>query len=105
MIVAEGGRSPVRIPRRDDRGALQGWQQDEDGQDVETWRRDDVLGAVADAAQGAIVSAGLPDQAAAVRVLASSLTRRRACESRSGQRRTRARVALLAAAGLVSAAL
>ncbi len=101
ILVAEGGRSPVRIPRRDDRGALQGWQQDEDGQDVETWRRDDVLGAVADAAQGAIVSAELPDQAGAVRDLVAAFKRSRSSESRNEQGRPRAWIALLAAAALV----
>src|SRR5216684_767368 len=103
ILVAEGGRSPVRIPRRDDRGALQGWQQDEDGQDVETWRRDDVLGAVADAAQGAIVSAELPDQAGAVRDLVAAFKRSRSSESRSQRGRPRAWIPLLLA-GLVLAA-
>src|SRR5260370_29250369 len=101
ILVAEGGRPPVRIPRRDDRGALQGWQQDEDGQDVEIWRRDDVLGAVADAAQGAIVSAELPDQAGAVRDLVAAVKRSRSSESRSEHRRPPAWVAVLPAAAPV----
>src|SRR5439155_2532715 len=51
ILVAEGGRQPVRIPVRDDRGQLVVWQQDETGNPVQTSRRDDVLGAIADAAQ------------------------------------------------------
>jgi len=101
ILVPEGGRSPVRIPRRDDRGVLQGWQQDEAGQDVATWRRDDVLGAVADAAQGAIVSAELPDQAGAVRDLVAAFKRSRSSESHSEQGRPRAWIALLAATALL----
>jgi len=63
ILVAEGGRTATRIPVRDQHGALQGWQRDEAGQVIQTSRRDDILGAVADAAQGTIVAAELPDQA------------------------------------------
>ena len=51
ILVAEGGRTPARIPVRDERGALQAWQKDDQGNVIQTARRDDVLGAVADAAQ------------------------------------------------------
>src|SRR3970282_2196782 len=61
--VAEGGRAPARIPLRDEHGAVRAWQQDEAGVAIETARRDDVLNAVADAAQGTIVASELPDQA------------------------------------------
>ena len=106
ILVAEGGRAPARIPRRDDRGALQGWQQDDAGQDIETSRRDDVLGAVADAAQGTIVAAELPDQAGAVRDLVAAFKRSRSSESRTEQGRPRAWIPLLAAAVvLLSASL
>ncbi|OLC07059.1 MAG: hypothetical protein AUH42_04295 [Gemmatimonadetes bacterium 13_1_40CM_70_11] len=99
ILVAEGGRSPVRIPRRDGRGALQGWQQDDAGREIQTSRRDDILGAVADAAQGTIVSAELPDQAGAVRDLVAAFKRSRSSESRTEQGRPRAWIALLAAGG------
>src|SRR5207244_4179210 len=51
ILVAEGTRTPTRIPVRDERGALQSWQRDDAGSVIQTQRRDDVLGAVADAAQ------------------------------------------------------
>src|SRR5207237_4269330 len=36
ILVAEGGRSPTRIPMRDDHGGLLGYQKDEDGRVIET---------------------------------------------------------------------
>src|SRR5437879_2416575 len=59
ILVAEGGRNPSRIPVRDDHGVLLGYQKDEDGRVIETTRRDDMLGAAADAAQGTLVLAEL----------------------------------------------
>src|SRR5256885_9152263 len=75
ILVAEGGRNPSRIPVRDDHGLLLGYQKDEDGRVIETTRRDDMLGAAADAAQGTLVAADLPDQAGAVRDLVASYRR------------------------------
>src|SRR2546428_218402 len=75
ILVAEGGRNPSRIPVRDDHGVLLGYQKDEDGRVIETTRRDDMLGAAADAAQGTLVAADLPDQAGAVRDLVASYPR------------------------------
>jgi len=98
ILVAEGGREPTKIPMRDDRGALLGWQQDGTGNPVQTSRRDDVLGAVADAAQGTIVAAELPDQAAAVRDLVASYKRATATESRTQRGRPRGWIPLLLAA-------
>jgi len=98
ILVAEGGREPAKIPMRDDRGALLGWQQDGTGNPVQTSRRDDVLGAVADAAQGTIVAAELPDQAAAVRDLVASYKRATATESRTQRGRPRGWIPLLLAA-------
>src|SRR5438093_477564 len=98
ILVAEGGRQPVRIPVRDDRGQLVVWQQDETGNPVQTSRRDDVLGAIADAAQGTIVAAELPDQAGAVRDLVASYKRATATESRTQRGRPRAWIPLLLAA-------
>jgi len=98
ILVAEGGRAPVRIPVRDDRGQLVAWQQDQTGNPVQTSRRDDVLGKIADAAQGTIVAAELPDQAGAVRDLVASYKRATATESRTQRGRPRAWIPLLLAA-------
>lgn len=95
ILVAEGGRTPARIPVRDEHGALHGWQRDDDGNVIETRRRDDILGATADAAQGALVAAELPDQAGAVRDLVAAYKRARASETRSERGRPRAWVPLL----------
>ena len=101
VLVAEGGRPPARIPVRDDRGQLQGWQQDENGVVIQTARRDDVLGAVSDAAQGTLVAADLPDQAGAVRDLVASYKRSRSTESRAERGRPRAWIPLTLAAALL----
>ena len=95
ILVAEGGRSPTRIPVRDDHGVLLGYQKDEDGRVIETTRRDDMLGAAADAAQGTLVAADLPDQAGAVRDLVASYRRARASETRTEQSRPRAWLPLM----------
>src|SRR5204863_338528 len=103
ILVAEGGRSPTRIPMRDDHGGLLGYQKDEDGRVIETVRRDDMLGGAADAAQGTLVAADLPDQAGAVRDLVASYRRARASETRTEQSRPRAWLPLLLAVGLLVA--
>jgi Ca-activated chloride channel family protein len=97
ILVAEGGRAPTRIPVRDDRGALLGYQKDADGNVIETARRDDILGATADAAQGTLVAADLPDQAGAVRDLVASYRRARASETRAERGRPRAWLPLMLA--------
>jgi len=102
ILVAEGGREPARIPVRDERGTLVAWQQDLEGNSIQTRRHDEVLGAIADAAQGTIVAAELPDQAGAVRDLVASYKRARATESRTQRGRSRAWIPLLLA-GLVLA--
>jgi len=103
ILVAEGGRQPTKIPVRDDRGTLVSWQQDASGAPILTSRREEVLGAIADAAQGTIVAAELPDQAGAVRDLVASYKRAMATESRTQRGRPRAWIPLLLA-GLVLAA-
>ncbi len=75
VLVAEGGTKPVPIPLRDSSGVVAEYKTDEAGQPVQTWRRDDVLQQVADAAEGALVPAELPDQAGAVRDLLSAFQR------------------------------
>lgn len=103
ILVAEGARQPMKIPVRDDRGSFIGWQQDETGSPIETSRRDEVLGAIADAAQGTIVAAELPDQAGAVRDLVASYKRATATESRTQRGRARAWIPLLFAAIVLTA--
>lgn len=103
ILVAEGGKQPTKIPVRDDRGTLVSWQQDESGNQILTSRHDEMLGAIADAAQGTIVAAELPDQAGAVRDLVASYKRATATESRTQRGRPRAWIPLLLA-GLVLAA-
>ena len=102
ILVAEGGKQPTKIPVRDDRGTLVSWQQDESGNQILTSRRDDLLGAIADAAQGTIVAAELPDQAGAVRDLVASYKRATATESRTQHGRPRAWIPLLLAALVLS---
>ncbi|MGH7615072.1 MAG: VWA domain-containing protein [Gemmatimonadales bacterium] len=89
ILVAEGSGVPARIPRRDERGALLGYQLDEAGQEIGTRRRDDILDAVADAAHGTIVAAELPDQAGAVRDLVASYKRSRSTASSTQHGRPR----------------
>jgi Ca-activated chloride channel family protein len=101
ILVAEGGRSATRIPLRDDRGALLGYQKDDDGEVIATARRDDVLGAVADGGQGTLVAADLPDQAGAIRDLVASYRRARASETRTEQSRPRAWLPLMLAVVLL----
>jgi Ca-activated chloride channel family protein len=101
ILIAEGGRSPTKIPLRDDRGGLLGYQKDEDGGVIGTARRDDILGAVADAAQGTLVAADLPDQAGAVRDLVASYRRARASETSTHLRRPHAWLPLLLAVTLL----
>jgi len=101
ILVAEGGRTPARIPVRDDHGGLLGYQKDEEGRPIESVRRDDMLGAAADAAQGTLVAADLPDQAGAVRDLVASYRRARASETRTEQSRPRAWLPLMLAVVLL----
>jgi Ca-activated chloride channel homolog len=103
ILVAEGSREPTKIPVRDDRGTLVSWQQDESGNPILTTRREEVLGAIADAAQGTIVAAELPDQAGAVRDLVASYKRATATESRTQRGRPRAWIPLLLAALVLGA--
>ena len=75
VLVAEGGTTPVPIPLRDSSGAVTEYKADEEGKTVETRRMDVVLQQVADAAEGALVPAELPDQAGAVRELLAAFQR------------------------------
>ncbi len=75
VLVAEGGAKPVPIPLRDSTGAVVEYKTDESGSPVQTRRRDDILQQVADASEGALVPADLPDQAGAVRDLLAAYQR------------------------------
>ena len=101
IMVGEGGRDAAHIPRRDERGELLGLQVDDQGLTIETRRRDDVLTAVADAAQGTFVAADLPDQAGAVRDLVASYKRSRSTETTTQLARPRGWIPLLGAVVLL----
>jgi Ca-activated chloride channel family protein len=75
VLVSEGGTQPVKIPLRDSAGTLLEYKLDENGRPAMTSRRDDILQDIADAAEGTIVSADLPDQAGAVRDLLDAFKR------------------------------
>jgi Ca-activated chloride channel family protein len=75
ILVAEGGTTPARIPVRDSVGALVEYQRDDDGTVIQTQRRDDVLRAVVDAAEGTLVPSTAQDQAGAVRDLVAAMKR------------------------------
>jgi Ca-activated chloride channel homolog len=83
IVVAEGRALPTRIPIRDSAGTLKEYKQDEDGNVVRTQRRDDVLRAVVDAAEGTLVPSELPDQAGAVRDLVTAMKRSPTAETRT----------------------
>ena len=75
VLVAEGGARPVKIPLRDTAGTLLEYKLDEAGRPAMTGRRDDILQKIADAAEGTVVSADLPDQAGAVSDLLAAFKR------------------------------
>lgn len=103
IFVAEGGRDAAHIPVRNERGESQGVQTDGQGVMIETRRRDETIGAVANAAQGAVVAADLPDQAGAVRDLVASYKRSRSTETSTQTGRPRGWIPLLGAVVLVLA--
>ncbi len=98
ILVSQGGREPTTIPVRALDGTVTGQQRDVDGTVVQTWRRDAVLTAIADAAQGAVVSAGLKDQAGAVRELVLAYKRSPQATAVTASRVPRAWIPILLAA-------
>ena len=98
VLVAEGRATPVKIPIRDSAGTLVEYKQDEDGHTVLTQRRDDMLRAIADAAEGTVVPADLPDQAGAVKSIVAALKRSPTSESRVSDLVPRAWIPALVAA-------
>jgi Ca-activated chloride channel family protein len=103
IVVAEGRALPTRIPIRDSAGTLLEYKQDEEGNVVRTQRRDDVLRAVVDAAEGTLVPNELPDQAGAVRDLVSAMKRSPTSETRTADLVPRAWIPVLAAVLLLLA--
>lgn len=75
IMVAEGTASPSRIPIRDSAGTLVEYKRDDDGTVIQTQRRDDILRAIVDAAEGTLVPNEAPDQAGAVRDLVAAMKR------------------------------
>ena len=101
ILVAEGGVEPVRIPIRDQNGALLEYKLDENGEVVRTRRSDQALRAIAEAASGSVVASELPDQAGAVRELVATLRRSASRESRTADLEPLAWVPILIAAILL----
>jgi len=101
VLVAEGGTEPVRIPVRSVTGELTGYHRDLDGNIVMTRRRDDLLAAVADGAEGVLVAAGLEDQAGAVRDLVLGYKRAPESTTAAGHDIPRGWIPLLASIALL----
>ncbi|HKG32907.1 MAG TPA: VWA domain-containing protein [Gemmatimonadales bacterium] len=101
VVVAEGRALPTRIPLRDSAGTLWEYKQDEEGNVVRTQRRDDVIRAVVDAAEGTLVPNELPDQAGAVRDVVAAMKRSPTSETRTTDLIPRAWIPALAAALLL----
>ena len=97
IVVAEGRALPTRIPLRDSAGTLLEYKQDEQGNVVRTQRRDDVLRALVDAAEGTLVPNELPDQAGAVRDLVAAMKRSPTSNTRTGDLIPRAWIPVLGA--------
>ena len=101
IVVAEGRALPTRIPIRNASGTLLEYKQDAEGNVVRTQRRDDVLRAVVDAAEGTLVPSELPDQAGAVRDLVAAMKRAPSAETRTADLVPRAWIPALAALLLI----
>ncbi len=101
IMVSEGRPSPSRIPIRDSAGTLLQYKQDEDGTVIQTQRRDDVLTAVVDAAEGTLVLSEARDQAGAVRDLVAAMKRSPSSETRTADLVPRAWIPVLLAAMLL----
>ena len=101
VVVGEGGTRPARIPLHDASGTVVDYKRDTDGSIVETWRRDDILQAIATASDGVLIPADLPDQAGAVRDVLRGLARRPIRERRLADLQPLAWVAALLAALLL----
>jgi Ca-activated chloride channel homolog len=101
VVVAEGRSEGVRIPIRDSAGTITEYKQDVDGAVVRTQRRDDILQAMVDAAEGTLVPSEVPDQAGAVRDLVAAMKRSPSSETRTADLVPRAWIPVLSAALLL----
>jgi Ca-activated chloride channel family protein len=101
IVVAEGRAEPTRIPIRDSAGTVIEYKQDAEGAVVRTQRRDDVLRAMVDAAEGTLVPSEVPDQAGAVRDLVAAMKRSPSSETRTADLVPRAWIPVLAGALLL----
>jgi len=97
VVAGQGGAQPVRIPQRDSAGRVTSYKLDENGQVVLTRREDATLRAVADAADGTLVAADLPDQAGAIRDLLRTFKRSPSVASRTADLVPRAWIPILLA--------
>lgn len=103
IMVAEGGATPARIPLRDSAGTLTEYKRDEDGTVIQTERRDDMLRAVVDAAEGTLVPSETADQGGAVRDLVAAMKRSPTSATRTTDLVPRAWIPALVAALLLLA--
>jgi Ca-activated chloride channel homolog len=103
IMVAEGSSAPSRIPIRDSTGTLLEYKRDEDGTVIQTQRRDDILRAVVDAAEGTLVPNEAADQGGAVRDLVSAMKRSPTSATRTADLVPRAWIPGLVAALLLLA--
>jgi Ca-activated chloride channel family protein len=101
IVVAQGKAFPTRIPIRDSSGTLLEYKLDQDGNVVRTQRRDDILRAVVESAEGTLVPSELPDQAGSVRELVATMKRSPTSETRTADLVPRAWIPALAAALLL----
>jgi Ca-activated chloride channel homolog len=103
IMVAEGTPTPSRIPIRDSTGTLLEYKRDDDGTVIQTQRRDDILRAVVDAAEGTLVPNEASDQGGAVRDLVSAMKRSPTSATRTADLVPRAWIPGLVAALLLLA--
>ena len=101
IVVAEGRPEPTRIPIRDSAGTITEYKQDAEGAIVRTQRRDDVLRAMVDAAEGTLVPSEVADQAGAVRDVVAAMKRSPSSETRIADLVPRAWIPVLSAALLL----
>jgi Ca-activated chloride channel family protein len=101
VVVAQGRPEPARIPVRDSAGTITEYQRDADGSVIRTGRRDDVLQAIVEAAEGTLVPNEVPDQAGAVRDVVAAMKRSPSSETRTADLVPRAWIPVLAAALLL----
>jgi Ca-activated chloride channel family protein len=98
IVVSEGRAAPARIPIRDSLGTLLEYKKDDEGKVILTERRDDIVRAMVDAAEGTLVPNDLPDQAGAVRDLVASMKRSPSSETRTADLVPRSWIPALVAA-------